>query len=661
MLIVAALALVVGCGGGKSSQSQSDSGATQDATLDSLSGADDLGGTPDQAQTDDQSVATSDQAQAADLLGVDQQTLDLVGPQDTEPTLLDLSNAGDSSDLLLDLEGLDQLEPSDIVPLDLQQTTDTNDVDGDPFCEAPCPQKDVGTPDVAPPCEHQCDAVGSLSCDGKGAFKTCVLDTDGCRIWGPSTSCANGDSCSDGVCLPQSCPQSDCQTVGATICEPDQKGYRVCSVDPTNGCPKLGPVVACESNGQCQPNTGTCLYKDNCVEGPNVVLLVDRSNSMQQQGLWRGAKVALRNFVKEYWTSAKFGLRTFPGGPSGCGVSALTLEQELPNLESFLGLLKDPAGDGATALADALDNIVIGDTPLDTTYVILITDGEETCKTESDVYNSIYKLRNRGVKVFTVGLGKSYNAALLQKAAVIGGTKSAHFAPDGPALYQALLQVANELTICCIDPDGDGKGRHCALLDCNESMSTISGGNQLELCLGQSCGIDNCGETQCGICGPEGDLGGLWPKSPWPGPGYSPTQQRRSPLNPPRVQGIAGPGYELRWSLKLPFTQPAEKMTGGAAILENGAIYLTRHKSNDTVSQLYRGWVDKEGVKQSDKTILTFPGKSVVAQAPPTLAPHGIFVPSSGGVFQLDYEGTIKTTFDIEEPADPRSGLTVGG
>lgn len=349
---------------------------------------------------------------------------------------------------------------------------------------------------------------------------------------------------------PHKCPQSDCDNYNGQLCS--GKGYRVCSINPASGCLELGPSVSCRDDGDmglADCSFGHCGYTNSgCVASPRVILLVDRSSSMLQQKLWGPTRIALNIFVREYWNHADFALRVFPGGDTGCGVGALVLEKDMPTPDDFTKLLKDPAGDGATALADALANIVIGDVPEDETHVVLITDGQETCKSNNDVYDSIYKLRSRGIKVHVIGVGSTFDGQLLQQVALLGGTGQLHVANGGHEVYRALLEVSEAIKFCCIDHDGDGFGRHCGAEDCNDGNPSVKQLTSNAECTAKTCGIDSCGYHNCGVCGPEGDMDGLQQGAPWPQAGFSPTQQRRSPNNAPPLVFQSAKLYELDWA-----------------------------------------------------------------------------------------------------------------
>ena len=82
--------------------------------------------------------------------------------------------------------------------------------------------------------------------------------------------------------------------------------------------------------------------------------------------------------------------------------------------------------------------------------IVLLTDGQGT-------YNSVYEQMaiERGIKIYTVGLGKSYDEALLRKIA--SNTSGRHYKADNAdALIQEFKKLTSETIDIVKDTDNDG-------------------------------------------------------------------------------------------------------------------------------------------------------------------------------------------------------------
>ena len=116
-------------------------------------------------------------------------------------------------------------------------------------------------------CTNEC-ANGAKRCDGVGGYQQCGdFDADSCLEWGSTIACADGETCSNGVCG-ATC-QNECDTEDEHQCTVSGDGYQVCSVNnDTSTCFTWGPVISCDQGQACQ--SGTCIEPCNCDFFPGI-------------------------------------------------------------------------------------------------------------------------------------------------------------------------------------------------------------------------------------------------------------------------------------------------------------------------------------------------------------------------------------------------------
>ncbi len=135
------------------------------------------------------------------------------------------------------------LEWSDIVACDLNETCSNG------VC-------DVG-------CVNEC-ALNSRQCAGAG-FQVCGNhDEDACLEWGVETACQGGTVCSAGQCLEQcinECAPDSAQCVGA--------GVQTCGEFDGDDCTDWGAVVPCAEGQSCSGGVCSIVCGDECLNGAN--------------------------------------------------------------------------------------------------------------------------------------------------------------------------------------------------------------------------------------------------------------------------------------------------------------------------------------------------------------------------------------------------------
>lgn len=229
---------------------------------------------------------------------------------------------------------------------------------------------------------------------------------------------------------------------------------------------------------------------DAC-DPPDMLIVLDRSDSMKLSpdggdagpSKWDLAQTAVDKITAPpIDTTLRFGLELLPdqslkkGDAGSCGSGLL---------ETTLGLSNGAAIASTLSTTDLLSGTPIGGAlgVAETTlagihqasraqYVILVTDGNETCDTEPAL-PVVQGLANDGVTTYVVGFGGKADGALLNDLACAGHTatdfttsctlngagyvanvpKSTHVffdAADGPALKAALDSIAGGVCCGCI-------------------------------------------------------------------------------------------------------------------------------------------------------------------------------------------------------------------
>jgi Mg-chelatase subunit ChlD len=173
-------------------------------------------------------------------------------------------------------------------------------------------------------------------------------------------------------------------------------------------------------------------------EGAAVILIVDRSSSMQGRKL-ELARLAAASVVKNLTPIDTVGVLTFDNS------FAWAVTPRHPEDRAMINrLLSGITADGGTQIAPALTEAYMRVLPLSATYkhIVLLTDG---ISAEGDSMDVARSANGTKVTISTVGLGQDVNRAYLERIAQVAGGKS-YFLSDPQELEQILLRDVREHT-----------------------------------------------------------------------------------------------------------------------------------------------------------------------------------------------------------------------
>jgi hypothetical protein len=206
---------------------------------------------------------------------------------------------------------------------------------------------------------------------------------------------------------------------------------------------------------------GQTWAQQNCGDPPDVLILLDRSLSMSStvgtQSKWAHAKDAVNQMVSTYEGMIRFGLMLFPGPQANvdiCDPGVVEVDVADSTQTSIATALSASFPDGNTPIADTLDNALghlNGIDPAKTKYVLLVTDGQETCS--GDPVSAVTPLASAQVKTYVVGFGDGVDPTQLDSMAQAGGTALAadpsYYQADSPAQLSQALQAIGSFVSCC--------------------------------------------------------------------------------------------------------------------------------------------------------------------------------------------------------------------
>lgn len=321
-------------------------------------------------------------------------------------------------------------------------------------------------------------AACNSSGDGNGDGGPCdtATDCEGNQVCAPTT-----DTCDEDV---PCAGHEECGAGGfcgaAGVCEPSRTGSP-CASDEN-----------CEGSGTCVEGFCGCggeAYSATNVP-PNLLISLDRSNSMISndvpntdpvQNRWEVAQDAVAAVVASHGDGIRFGLKLWPGDNQTCsdGADGTCTQRDgaifidpadatAAAITSFVNAGATTTCNRGTPITDSLDSLFGDSRLLDTTrpnYVLLITDGRQTCS--GDPVQAVTDLRgqNPSVQTFVVGFSGDVDTQQLEDMANAAGTARAgspayYQADDAAALAAAFDEIAGTVLSCSytlgdVPPDPD--------------------------------------------------------------------------------------------------------------------------------------------------------------------------------------------------------------
>lgn len=326
--------------------------------------------------------------------------------------------------------------------------------------------------------------LGAIGCDCAGAPSRNGV----CNVPSPPEAC--GDSCS----TLDPCPAGF--YCGAAGCTADCSDDVACSAgslcSPSGMClsGNDGAIIDVEPR-DVMGSDNTCAAVDVGAERvtPNVILIVDRSGSMDDNEFPEGSGVtrwvALRDALLDepegllfsLQASVRYGLVTYDqsDSPSGCPdletiPSAIsnydTIDDRYSRLNPRGGT---PTGDSIVEILDRLDDLVPTSDPGDPTIFVLATDGEpDTCEDGDDEVNgrresveAVEAAFDMGIRTYVISVGTDVSTGHLEDVANAGlgrgpGDPDAPFwvASDTDGLNEALEDIIGGVVDCRLTLDG---------------------------------------------------------------------------------------------------------------------------------------------------------------------------------------------------------------
>ncbi len=214
---------------------------------------------------------------------------------------------------------------------------------------------------------------------------------------------------------------------------------------------------------------------------PNILVVLDRSGSMDDDNRWDQAVPAIQSVTANLGEGIAFGLEMYPSGDGGRGSSQCTVANG-PDVMPATGMADEIANvlnasgpGGRTPTASALGAAKAALQGLSgSSYVLLVTDGAPNCNTALDPQTctcstgggggcdavsclddagsvaAVQALKDAGIPTYVIGFDTqpAWEQVLTNMAAA-GGTGQTYFpVTDGTTLTSALANLAGNVVSC---------------------------------------------------------------------------------------------------------------------------------------------------------------------------------------------------------------------
>jgi len=297
-------------------------------------------------------------------------------------------------------------------------------------------------------------AGGSGGSDGTGG----TGGTSGLRSCTSSTHCLGSDVCDPGT--------NTCTAKPIACTTHDECGKAAFCDGGT--CARNGTGGPCESDLSCRPGescTGGfcgCEGEQFVAEAvpPNVLIVLDKSGSMDDpvagQRKWDTAVSAVESLLAQHGDEIRFGLMLYPYGRNSCGAGSVRVNVDDGTASDIVAALRASGPSGNTPIGATLD-AAFDYAPLEdvtrSNYVLLLTDGEETCEGDGEAAAAALRAKTPEVKTFVVGFGGGVDARVLNAMAEAGGTAlqgstKYYQADDAASLASAFADIGGAVLSC---------------------------------------------------------------------------------------------------------------------------------------------------------------------------------------------------------------------
>jgi hypothetical protein len=275
--------------------------------------------------------------------------------------------------------------------------------------------------------------------------------------------------------------------LGNDVCHPDTG---TCTAQPVactthDDCGKAaycdgGTCARNDTGGPCASDL-SCRPGESCTGGfcgcegekfvasvvpPNVLIVLDKSGSMDDavsgHRKWDTAVSAVKSLLATYGDRIRFGLMLYPMGRNSCSAGTVQVDVGDGSAQEILAALDATGPQGSTPIGASLD-AAFDYAPLEdatrSNFVLLLTDGEETCEGDGESAAAALLAKTPEVKTFVVGFGGEVDARMLNATAVAGGTALQgttryYQADDAASLTSAFADIGGAVLSCSYSISG---------------------------------------------------------------------------------------------------------------------------------------------------------------------------------------------------------------